>query len=187
MRQVAGPIQDVRRHGDGGPNGLLQERLPWRTPLGKRPIVTQIAALNGIVHGLLGDRRRREARSLAFFVPVSPHRQCVHPLDVQLVLIGGCGGFVQDRRFAPFLGRTRMECVEVTCVSDPALLNEQFDDFGTQPVDVHGLSADKMLNAPQHLRRTRGLVWAIMLGLSHLPNQRRAALWASRDVHEGFG
>ena len=83
-----------------------------------------------------------------------------------LVLIGGCGGFVQDRGFAPFLGRTRMECVEVTCVSDPALLNEQFDDFGTQPVDVHGLSANKMLDAPQHLRRASGLVWAIMLGLS---------------------
>ena len=26
-----------------------------------------------------------------------------------------------------------MECVEVTCVSDPALLNEQFDDSGPSP------------------------------------------------------
>ena len=74
-------------------------------------------------------------------------------------------------------------------MSDPALLNEQFDDFGTQPVDVHGLSAYKMLDATQHLRRTRGLVWAIMLASS--PSSRTNAVphsgQAMEIVHEGFG
>ena len=56
---------------------------------------------------------------------------------------------------------------------------EVVDGLGAEGVDIHGLTADEMFDAPFDLRRTAGIVGAIPGGLAFVAHQGGAALGAA--------
>ena len=76
------------------------------------------------------------------------------------------------------------QVVEVRHVAHESVFVEQFDGLLAQPLDVEGLAADEVDDAPDDLGPASALVGAVVLGLAFVAHQRRPALGAYGDVLE---